>query len=161
MLGFSPTGSVPLGGLPLTIDANDIPSLGDYGVLWAVNVPGAGRRLDVTPFVPSPPLGVRPNKPFRPIWDRGPRQIEAIAPAIPVGPLPAPPKHIFVRAADKAPKLDAFKLQSFDHLVPQDLAGLGTRMRDAMDRSDLMDLSDAISALDALLASVDDEDKAG
>jgi hypothetical protein len=101
--------------------------------------PGSGKRRDFPyPEYPQPARDQKPNKPFRPIWDRGPVKVEIPKAPERTGPPPPPPAHIFTRAADQAPRLDQFKLPSFDHLVPKDHVEFGNRMRQAMDLSDMI-----------------------
>ena len=107
-----------------------------YGSVPVYYPPGAGKRRDF-PFAgyPQPARDVEPRKPIkpvRPVWDKEPEKPQA------PGPIPMPPAGIFVRAADHAPRLDAFKLPSFDKLVPPDHQSLAERMRHAMDMSDMI-----------------------
>lgn len=106
--------------------------------------PGAGRRKDFPPWIPQPAYEAKPNKPFRPVWDK-PRQGEIEQhpepqPAAPAGPAPPPPASLFAAA----PPSPALALPDFKELAPPVPPAFDKHMRD------LQDLSDAIAVLKRL-----------
>jgi hypothetical protein len=107
--------------------------------------PGAGKRYKKpTDYLPEPPWDVKPNKPFRPVWDK-PKGGEIEQPAkvaTPAGPPPLPPASIF--GPPGYAQRPALNLPNFNNYAPQDPHGLAQRMNDAQD------LSDAVAVLKAL-----------
>jgi hypothetical protein len=127
-----------------------------YGISYRLNptvedipqpVPGAGKKYDHTKYLPEPAWEKKPNKPYRPVWDKG-GEAGKIEPPLPAGPLAYPPKSIFARRSSLNP-LDSsaaakMGLPTFNHLVPPDPQALSKRM------DETRDISDAIAVLRAL-----------
>jgi hypothetical protein len=109
--------------------------------------PGAGKRYKPpTNYLPEPPYDGVPNKPFRPVWDRG-GKIEAPKvqePPKPTGPPPLPPMSIFGARPAPMKVIDGRGLPTFNEYVPHNAAATAQRMKQAMDESD------AVAALKAL-----------
>jgi hypothetical protein len=107
-------------------------------VFFCVGAGGGSKNPHVVPgYIPQPPYEAKPNKPFRPIWDK-PRggEIETHpTPAPLVGPPPLPPPSLFGSAAIAASLVPGI-LPTFDHLMPDDPADLTRRMKEAQDLSD-------------------------
>jgi hypothetical protein len=111
--------------------------------------PGAGKRKDVTPYIPTLPPSAAPNEPRgfqrgratgRPIWDRrDERGIPTPLPLPPAMPVPLPPASLFGAPAPQA-TIDVNKLPMFDHLAPHDPQDLTRRMQDTQDIADIMNL---------------------
>lgn len=135
MLGFGALGQLALGELPRQ----------------PVILPGSGAGHFRFDYVPEPAYDVKPQKPFRPIWDRQRERektkVEAAAPR----PVPLPPPSIFGPAP--APQADtaSFGLPDFSNLVPPDPVGIGRRVEQARDMTDADDALDALAALSELL----------
>lgn len=136
MLGHGALGQLALGQLPpLPLS----PSLR----------PGSGSGHHWLNFVPEPPYGVKPNKPFRPIWDRPQAAKLEMRPAVVPQSVPLPPPSIFVQPESVLPSTGAapFGLPDFNNLMPPD-HGLGQRVQnDAQDMKDLKDVIDAFGVL--------------
>ena len=103
--------------------------------------PGSGKRYK-PPFnyLPQPAEDAKPNKPFRPVWDK-PRQgsVEQPAPK-PSGPPPRPPASLFGtpgHAGDaKVNAPPALNLPTFDQYGLADPSGFSDRMRESQEKSD-------------------------
>lgn len=135
MLGFGPYGQFALGELPRVT----VPGL-----------PGSGAAHRRFNYVPEPPYEVKPNKPFRPVWDKVAQKAPVVAaPARPPGPPPLPPASIFAAAAPTLPA----GLPTFNELVPPDAAALGPRLQSARDATTAedQDMRDALDMLQALI----------
>lgn len=134
MLGFGALGQLALGELPRVPVA---PVPGSGAAYWRF-----GHHF------PEPAFEARPNKPFRPVWDRG--RVEAIAVTRPAPtPVPLPPPSIF-QAPPLAPTGSGapFGLPDFADVAPPDPAGLGHRMLESQrDTTDTRDALDAIAGL--------------
>lgn len=132
MLGFGSIGQLTIGELPRGS---------------AVLQPGSGAAHQRFDYLPGPAYDKNPNKPFRPIWDRGgkvekPEPVEA-APR----PVPLPPASIFAQPAPAdmhVSGMPPFGLPDFNNLVPPDSAATGQRLREAQD------LGDALAVLASL-----------
>lgn len=108
-----------------------------------VIITGGGKKHypEFLSFLPSPPLGVKPNKPFRPVWDQ--RRKDELERAkrleeLPPGPVPLPPAALFERQTDAE-----LGLPDID-FTPPDPAAIG---RGAQDARDLADLAAALEAM--------------
>ena len=86
-------------------------------------------------YIPRPPYKQKPNKPVRPIWDRG--KIQEPEPEKPSGPPPLPPMDIFGTKA--APRIISMHgLPTFQEYVPENPMALHQRMQEALDESDAL-----------------------
>jgi hypothetical protein len=106
---------------------------------------GGGKKKLHTPYIPSPPYDVKPNKPFKPVWDRGGTKDEPkAAPA--AAPIPPPPPELF--SGSKTASLDVSKLPSLDQFGMPNMQQYGQQIHDAEDLSDIMRLLEELTAID-------------
>jgi hypothetical protein len=95
-------------------------------------------------YIPRPPYKQKPNKPFRPIWDRG--KIPEGEPEKPSGPPPLPPLDIF---GTKAPAriISMQGLPTFQEYAPENPLAMQQHLEQAMDESDALAALRAIGLL--------------
>lgn len=112
--------------------------------------PGAGKRRDFPSYIPQPDYDAKPNKPFRPVWDRPKQGAIEEHPAKPAGPPPLPPGLLFGRSSQAgsakaaAPQL---VLPDFSQYAPPDPIGLADHMRDVQDQSDALAVLKALGII--------------
>jgi hypothetical protein len=113
----------------------------------ALQLPGSGKRKDFQTYIPRPAYEAKPNKPFRPVWDKpkgGEVEQHPKPKPRPQGPPPLPPASLFTQPQ---PLTDA--LPDFSQYAVADPNGLAQRMQQARD---LRDLADAVRVLQQLFA---------
>lgn len=110
--------------------------------------PGAGKRKDFPSYIPQPPYEAKPNKPYRPVWDK-PREgkVEQHPTPTPPGPPPLPPASLFGAAAPPTPPANSLALPDFKHLVPPNPQAFDHHMRDVQDMSDVFNLLRAMGII--------------
>lgn len=103
-----------------------------------VPIPGAGKRKNFPSYIPQPAYEAKPNKPFRPVWDK-PKQgeIEALPAPLPAGPPPLPPASLFGQVAAPPSPVNTAALPTFGHLVPPDPLAYAKHMQQVQDESDI------------------------
>lgn len=109
--------------------------------------PGAGKYPKLPSYIPQPAWDKKPNKTFRPVWDkpRGGELEQHPQPVadLPAAPIPLPPADVFAQPAPA----NGLNLPGFGHLaqMPPDY---DQHMRKV--QQDAQDLADAVTVLKAL-----------
>jgi len=107
------------------------------GIVEAFVPSGGGKRRPAYPSYlepQQPPLAEKPNKPYRPVWDK-PKEIEA--PAAPK-PVPLPPGALFGPAPVQPLPADKLALPDFAQYGMPDASAFDQHMREVQDMNDAL-----------------------
>jgi hypothetical protein len=96
--------------------------------------PGGGKKRLYPSWTPQPPDNVRPNKTYRPVWDKPAPQIAPAAPK----PVPRPPSTLFGPAPVQPLPADKLALPDFSQYGAPDARALDQHMREVQDMNDAL-----------------------
>lgn len=131
-------------------------ALGEFGlgqgspIVVTGLLPGSGKRRNFPRYIAQPPYEAKPNKPFRPVWDKPPDGAIEAHPIPAPGPAPLPPAALFGRpgqAGDASTNAPDLALPDFNDFTMHDPMGLGRRLRDLQDQGDAMAVLQALGLL--------------